>query len=334
VNKNPIISVVMSVYNAEKYLDEAIQSILTQTYKDFEFIIINDGSTDKSLKIIEKYKNQDERILLISRENKGLIASLNEGIEKARGEYIARMDADDISLPSRFEEQIEYMRNENLDICGTSIQLFNENKLYKIWNYPRNNNDIKFILMFMSAFAHPTVIIKRDIFNNIKYEDYKHAEDYKLWCDIAAYGYRMGNVDKVLLKYRYHDEQVSKKNNIEQRNKTFKISEYYLKKIGQEKILNSLNKIRNEADFNELRSLYNDIDIYRKESNVDDKLFLEAARYILKVLSPNSLKLYFVYRNATKNIQKDLKIEFYLLIQSLFSINRESKLYQYLKRFV
>lgn len=95
---NPTISVVISVYNGEKYLSEAIESVLNQTYKDFEFIIINDGSTDNSLEIIKKYQNQDERIVLISRENKGLVSSLNEGIEKAKGKYIARMDADDICL--------------------------------------------------------------------------------------------------------------------------------------------------------------------------------------------------------------------------------------------
>ena len=105
----PMISVVMPVYNAEKYLDEAIKSILVQTCKDFEFIIINDGSNDKSLEIIEKYNIQDERIVLINRENRGLIASLNEGIEKTKGRYIARMDADDISLPDRFEKQIEFL---------------------------------------------------------------------------------------------------------------------------------------------------------------------------------------------------------------------------------
>ena len=95
---NPLVSVVMSVYNSEKYLKEAIESILNQTYTNFEFIIVNDGSTDSSLDIIQEYMKKDERIVLISRDNKGLPYSLNEGIEKAKGKYIARMDADDISL--------------------------------------------------------------------------------------------------------------------------------------------------------------------------------------------------------------------------------------------
>jgi len=114
------VSIVMSVYNAQKYLDEAIESILNQTYSNFEFIIINDGSTDKSLEIIENYAKKDSRIIVINRENKGLIYSLNEGIRKANGKYIARMDADDISLPQRLEKQVEFMeKNKNIGICGT-----------------------------------------------------------------------------------------------------------------------------------------------------------------------------------------------------------------------
>lgn len=190
----------MSVYNGEKYLDEAIESILKQTYKDFEFIIINDGSTDRSLEIIKKYKNQDNRIVLISRENKGLISSLNEGIEKSNGKYVARMDADDISLPERFETQIEFMET-NKDVCGTNIQLFNDDKIFKVWNYPEKDYEIK----FMTAFAHPTVIMRKEIFKSLKYDDCKDAEDYKLWCDIAIHNYKIGNLNKVLLKYRYHN---------------------------------------------------------------------------------------------------------------------------------
>jgi len=101
MKNNIIVSVIMAVYNAEKYLDEAIQSILIQTYEKFEFIIINDGSSDKSLEILEKYAIQDSRIVMINRKNKGLVYSLNEGILKAKGKYIARMDADDISDPFR-----------------------------------------------------------------------------------------------------------------------------------------------------------------------------------------------------------------------------------------
>ncbi len=107
--KSPIISVVMSVYNGDKYLREEIESILNQTFKDFEFIIVNDGSTDKSLEIIKSYN--DPRIVIIDQENTGLAKALNNGINIAKGRYIARMDQDDISNPERFEKQIEFLEN-------------------------------------------------------------------------------------------------------------------------------------------------------------------------------------------------------------------------------
>ena len=232
MNNNPTVSVVMSVYNAELYLEDAIESILNQTYKDFEFIIINDGSTDKSLEIIEKCRRQDKRIVLITRENKGLVASLNEGIRISKGEYIARMDADDISLLSRFEEQISFMKtNLDIAICGSSVQLFNEDEKFSISRYPQKDNEIKFTLMFMSSFAHPSVMIRRAVFDTLKYENLEHAEDYQLWTDIAIANFKMANLDKVLLKYRWHDEQISQKNSYKQREKSFEISKMYLSSI-------------------------------------------------------------------------------------------------------
>ena len=116
----------MPVYNAGNYLDESIPSILNQDYKNIEFIIVDDGSNDNSREIIQKWMNVDSRTRYFFRMNTGISDSLNLGISKAKGKYIARMDADDISLPGRFEEQIGFMEENSLDICGTSIQLFNE----------------------------------------------------------------------------------------------------------------------------------------------------------------------------------------------------------------
>lgn len=203
-NKIPVISVVMSVYNAEKYLDEAIESILNQTFKDFEFIIINDGSTDKSLEIIEKYQKEYNRIVLISRENKGLIYSLNEGIEKARGEYIARMDADDISLPNRFEEQVELLsKNSKIDVVGCNYQLIDEKSNIKgdVVKVPMTNEDILMNLCYTVPFAHPSVMIRKSIFENFKYE-INPTEDYLLWTKIFN-GENFRNIEKLLFKYRH-----------------------------------------------------------------------------------------------------------------------------------
>lgn len=214
MNNNPIVSVVMPVYNAEKYLDEAIESILNQTYKDFEFIIINDGSTDKSLEIIEKYKNQDERIVLISRENRGLIASLNEGIEKAKGKYIARMDADDISLPERFEKQLELMEKENIDICGCHYSMINKYGKYIDMVYvPLDNLSLLLYLILAVPFAHGSVMMRKSFLDNKNLEygqKADFAEDKALWIQMYEFNAKFGNVNEVLFEYREFSQSLSK----------------------------------------------------------------------------------------------------------------------------
>lgn len=203
-NNNLMISVVMPVYNAERYLDEAIQSILTQTYKDFEFIIINDGSIDNSLKIIKKYQEQDSRIILINRENKGFVYSLNEAIYMAKGDCIARMDADDISLPNRFKEQVQILDTmNNIDVIGCNYQLIdNQSKITGEVKVPITNNDILMSLCYSVPFAHPSVMIRKSVFDSVKYEN-NPTEDYLLWSKIYKNN-NFYNLDKCLFQYRHH----------------------------------------------------------------------------------------------------------------------------------
>ncbi len=331
----PMISVVMPVYNAELYLSDAIESILNQTYTNFEFIMINDGSTDGSLEIIERYKHQDERIILISRKNQGLVSSLNEGISQAKGEYIARMDADDISMPERFKEQIDFIKEKNLDICGTNIMLFKKRKDIGVQIYPQEDRNIKFTLMFMSAFAHPTVIFKKEIFKSLNYEHYKHAEDYKLWVDIALMSFNMGNLNKVLLRYRVHDEQISKINALEQRVNTHKISQYYLLNNSESKAMAELmDDIKENASVKILDKIYSDIASYSKKHQISDDILINVYRHIFRQCSTTNIKFFIVYKKYTKIIFRDFQGDFYLFIQSLFLLNRESKMYNILKRFV
>ena len=158
----PVISVIMPVYNAETYVEEAIKSILNQTFEDFEFLIINDGSEDNSLSIINNYASKDNRIKIISREKKGLVFSLNEGIKLAKGKYIARMDADDISVPERFKKQISYLeRNSDVDICGTWIETFGRSM--EVLKYPVQHDDIKVALLFAFGLAHPSIMAKKTL---------------------------------------------------------------------------------------------------------------------------------------------------------------------------
>ena len=210
----PIISVVMPVYNSDKYLGEAIRSVLNQTYTDFEFLIINDGSTDGSLNIIKKYQDIDERIILIDRENKGIISSLNEGIGKSKGRYIARMDADDINLPTRFEKQIRLMEKDNLDACGCHCFLINELGSYVDTTiFPLKADNFLNYLSITTPFCHPSVLIKKSFMtnNNIRYGDseFKTAEDYALWIRFFEKKATLGNVDEFLFKYREYEQSLS-----------------------------------------------------------------------------------------------------------------------------
>lgn len=218
MNKVPVISVIMPVYNAEKYLGEAIQSILDQTFRDLEFIIINDGSTDKSLNIINGYARKDDRVVVIDRENRGIVATLNEGIESAKGKYIARMDADDISLPIRLEKQLELMGKENLDICGSHYFLINNNGDINGLNLTPLSHETCFITLGSKVpFAHPSVMIRKDYLlnNDLKYgqSEYKIAEDFDLWMRMYEKGARFGSVNEVLFKYRIIENSLSKRLN-------------------------------------------------------------------------------------------------------------------------
>ncbi|MFH0846036.1 MAG: glycosyltransferase family 2 protein [Patescibacteria group bacterium] len=211
--KNPKITVLMPVYNSEKYLKKSIESILNQTFTDFEFLIINDGSTDNSEKIIKSYN--DSRIKLISNEvNLGVIKSLNKGLDQARGEYIARMDADDISFPKRLEIQIKFMKkNPHIGIAGSWAKIIIGNKKINKYSKPISHPEkIKIALLFRCIIIHPSIITRKNILEkyNLRYNiNYEHAEDYGLWSNAVKY-FPITNIKKALIQYRIHDSNTGK----------------------------------------------------------------------------------------------------------------------------
>ncbi len=311
---NPIISVVMSVYNGEKYLSEAIESILTQTYKSFEFIIIDDGSTDKSLEIIHHYQGQDNRIVVISRENRGLIASLNEGIKKAQGKYIVRMDADDISLPTRFEEQVKFMEdNPDIGISGSAVIRFGENIKTAVWRLLKTNEAIKSELLFSSTFAHPSVIMNREmIFKYDLFYDnrFLHVEDFELWTRMAKIT-NMANLSKPLLKYRVVDNSITREanKNLEERYLVHKkIFNTYLEELG----------IQNTDEENKLH-FYIAINERIKEHEI---CFEELENYFNKLITANQNKKIFNSLEMKKVLGKKWLVNMYYRknISKIFSI--------------
>jgi hypothetical protein len=201
----PKVSVVMPAYNAALYLDEAVTSILNPTFRDFEFIIINDGSTDDTVSILDKYEKSDSRIRVHHQENQGMIAALNRGCRLARGKYIARMDADDIALPGRFERQLEYMeRHPQIGILGTWIHNVDENGSVKgTWCPPTNSKMLKWTNFFGVCVSHPSVLVRREVMERVNYyrSDAAHGEDVDLWLRASAIT-DFGNVPEILCKYR------------------------------------------------------------------------------------------------------------------------------------
>ena len=213
MNRSPEISVVMPVYNGEKYLKEAVESILSQTYKDFEFIIAYDTSSDKSLDIIKNYQEKDSRIILSMGKKRGLIKSLNDALKISNGRYIARMDADDISLPGRFEAQVKFMKaNPEIGMCGTWIEVFGDVDNNYVLKYPATDELLKLRLLFSVPFAHPSIMIKQKLIaqHGLKYnEKYDTIEDYKFWLDVSKYT-KFASIPEVLINYRYLKTSLSK----------------------------------------------------------------------------------------------------------------------------
>lgn len=219
----PKISVVMPVYNSERYLREAIDSILAQTFSDFEFIIIDDGSQDSSPDIVRSYT--DKRIRFYQNEhNMGVAATLNRGLDLASGEYIARMDSDDISLPERFEKQIRFLDcHPDYGICGSCIIVFSESNSTHIVNYAETDLQIRADMFFNSAFAHPSVMLRRKSLGASRYDcAYEKAEDYELWYRLLQHtkGY---NLQSPLLRYRHHATQVTQTQKNEQHKSVLKL---------------------------------------------------------------------------------------------------------------
>lgn len=209
----PKVTVLMAVYNGAAFLGEAVESILSQTFSDFEFLIINDGSTDSSRDIILSYK--DARIRLIDNEtNMGLIASLNLGIESAKGEYIARQDDDDVSLTSRLTVQVDYLDNHpEVGLVGSGVDFIDEKGAPAgKWRTPTTNSLIRWSLLFGTCVAHPTAVLRRSVLERSGGYDQNalYAEDHDLWCRLSHYT-GIANLPELLVKKRIHESAVSVK---------------------------------------------------------------------------------------------------------------------------
>jgi len=211
----PTISVIMPVFNGEQFLSNAIESVLEQTFKNFELIIINDGSTDNTKNIIEKYRAIDKRIIVRNQKNIGLTKSLNIALGISKGEYIARQDADDISLPHRFEKQIYWLVNKKYEIVFSRAYYNSKNRITPRFSYflPK-----KLLLNFINPFIHGSILIKKNVLLKVGGydENFIYSQDYKLYCDLLENNMKYKYIIEPLYILNTHDNSISKQRMNEQ----------------------------------------------------------------------------------------------------------------------
>jgi glycosyltransferase involved in cell wall biosynthesis len=214
--KLPAVSVLMPVFNAEKYIAQAIKSVLKQSFSDFEFIILNDGSRDNTSDVIDCFN--DPRIYKIDlQENQGLVKSRNQLVAAARGRYIAFLDADDIAMPHRLKTQVEFLSTNQVDVCGSAYNSFYElSGKIKASKQRYTDADIRALITISSPLCNPAVMGRAEVFKSHPYQKGKdYAEDYSLWAELALAGYRFANLKERLITYRIHSKQTSQVQNAE-----------------------------------------------------------------------------------------------------------------------
>tara|TARA_Y100000310_G_scaffold96038_1_gene93804 strand:+ start:498 stop:1505 length:1008 start_codon:yes stop_codon:yes gene_type:complete len=329
----PRVTVLMSVYNGENYLGEAIDSILNQSFTDFEFIIINDGCTDSSRDVITSYS--DHRIRLIDNQrNIGLTRSLNKGLELAQGEYIVRMDADDISLSKRIEKQVSFMHNNlSIDVCGSWIKYFrNGNKI--VFRSPSDPEEIKANLFFRNIIFHPTVIFRKKLPNGDRVfynENYLRAQDYELWSRISQLS-NISNINEVLVKHRSHENTIFKtdrKGQIEAANKVrFNQLVYLGIDTNDEEIQLHYKWINKKFPFsidllNQTNKWFQKLRAYNNKFRIYNSVYFEKLLYdywflVCTSSTENGIKVYNLYKSTNVGMQAlrmDQKVK--LLIKCL-----------------
>lgn len=214
----PKISVLLPVYNGEKYIQETMESVLGQSCGDFECVVIDDGSTDNTLKLLQGFV--DPRIRIIHANHEGIVKALNLGLKKSQGEYVVRIDADDICAKERFEKLLNYMEaNPSAAVCGSWAKKINQNgEVVGTLHYPPvEDKAIKKYSLLHNPFIHPSIIFRKDVVVKVgMYKAFTHTEDYELWTRVLREG-EGHNIPEELISYRVHENQITRKGNLKMR---------------------------------------------------------------------------------------------------------------------
>lgn len=212
--KKPLVSVIMPVHNCEKYLDEAVSSILDQTFEDFELILINDGSTDRSDEIVRKYLKDGRLVYEVNATKRGIVYSLNRALELSRADIVARMDGDDVSMPSRLETQYRFLQeHHDIALVGSCVEFIDESGCSRgVREVVTGPENIRRVFFFYGPHRHPTIMFRKEAVDGIgRYRDYDLCQDIDLYFRLILSGYRTDNIPVPLLKYRVHPENSDKR---------------------------------------------------------------------------------------------------------------------------
>jgi glycosyltransferase involved in cell wall biosynthesis len=293
MNIAPKISLIMSVYNGEDYLAETIESVLRQTFTEWEFIIINDCSTDKTSQMLAEYAAKDNRIKVHTNEtNLRLPSSLNKALSLAKGKYIARMDADDICMPDRLQKQYDFMEaNPHIDLSSCRFMTL-KNGVYSSGGCGGRDDDnsIKALLLVTNPILHPGIIAKADVIKELSYDkNFTCTEDMELWTRFVLNNKKIEILSEYLMIYRLHDKQITETTLDKQRNEVIKIQKTYLSKLlkpmndAQEEFYINGIYFRNNANISKFIEFYKWANSVNNKTNNLDK---EALNYaFLEILA-------------------------------------------------
>ena len=294
--KEPLVSVVIPVYNREQYIEETINSVINQTYKNIEIILVDDASQDGTINIIKGIK--DSRITCYELKiNKGVSAAFNLGVAKSNGEYIARLDSDDTAVFDRIEKQILFLENNrDISICGSWLRYINSiNELH----FPIYHDEVKSLLLKRCPLSIGTSVIRADVFNDFKMDEtLRYGEDYEFWSRVL-FNYKAHNLQEVLVNYRKHDNQLSVKNRQQQIKDDARLQLGLLKKI-----------VNNERKFpNDLIVKY-----FVNKHFMQTKDFILIDKWLNELLLNNKKKTVFSH----KHFELFIKNKYLLLINLYF----------------
>ncbi|WP_298528035.1 glycosyltransferase [uncultured Christiangramia sp.] len=313
---SPRVSVILPVYNREHFIVQAVESVINQSFKDWELIIVDDKSDDETILRIEPFLS-DKIKLLKNKNNEGVSACLNKAIKLSKGAFIARMDSDDISVVDRLEQQVEFLsNNEKIFICGANMKGLNTGRNFY---YSSSHDQILTNLLFGSPIASPTVMFRKEIFNELLFnENFRLSEDYEFWSR-ALFKFKAYNLPKVLVFYRQHDKQLTINHNKEQIKIDSKIKISLFKKLNYDRVKypdSFIRKILHPKVNYDTKEVHSHLSWLKDLKNINTKYKIFRSKYFDQKLKDwRSEVIHNVYFGKNPDISRKDRIKLLLLLR-------------------